>query len=140
MLLESDKPGIVVAQLETTDGKVLGSTKFLYKEEISTGFQKIVCSKNYGGKLIMGLSDFGAKEDQAMANESEANQGEDLLYPIGDQSDISPYNINTKSSRQVMRIEKNINKWVIDQSQFQILRTNIIEIVQQENYGRDLGS
>ena len=140
MLLESDKPGIVVAQLETTDGKVLGSTKFLYKEEISTGFQKIVCSKNYGGKLIMGLSDFGAKEDQAMANESEANQGKDLLYPIGDQSDISPYNINTKSSRQVMRIEKNINKWVIDQSQFQILRTNIIEIVQQENYGRDLGS
>ena len=84
MLLESDKPGIVVAQLETTDGKVLGSTKFLYKEEISTGFQKIVCSKNYGGKLIMGLSDFGAKEDQAMANESEANQGKDLLYPIGD--------------------------------------------------------
>ena len=96
MLLESDKPGIVVAQLETTDGKVLGSTKFLYKEEISTGFQKIVCSKNYGGKLIMGLSDFGAKEDQAMANESEANQGKDLLYPIGDQSDISPYNIQYK--------------------------------------------
>ena len=32
----------------------------------------------------MGLSDFGAKEDQAMANESEANQGKDLLYPIGD--------------------------------------------------------
>ena len=106
LLLESDKPGIVVAQLETTDGKVLGSTKFLYKEEISTGFQKIVCSKNYGGKLIMGLSDFGAKEDQAVANESEANQGKDLLYPIGD---ISPYNINTKSSRQVMRIGKNIN-------------------------------
>ena len=96
LLLESDKPGIVVAQLETTDGKVLGSTKFLYKEEISTGFQKIVCSKNYGGKLIMGLSDFGAKEDQAMANESEANQGKDLLYPIGDQSDISPYNIQYK--------------------------------------------
>ena len=57
----------------------------------------------------MGLSDFGAKEDQAMANESEANQGKDLLYPIGDQGDISPYNINTKSSRQVMRIKKNIN-------------------------------
>ena len=57
----------------------------------------------------MGLSDFGAKEDQAMANESEANQGKDLLYPIGDQSDISPYNINTKSSRQVMRIKKYIN-------------------------------
>ena len=44
----------------------------------------------------MGLSDFGAKEDQAMANESEANQGKDLLYPIGDQSDISPYNIQYK--------------------------------------------
>lgn len=70
---KSDKPGVVVAQLETTDGKVLGSTKFLYKEEISTGFQKIVCSKNYGGKLIKGLSDFGAKEDLLMASESEAN-------------------------------------------------------------------
>ena len=57
----------------------------------------------------MGLSDFGAKEDQAMANESEANQGKDLLYPIGDQSDISPDNINTKSSRRVMRIKKYIN-------------------------------
>nr|XP_058965708.1 uncharacterized protein LOC131792352 isoform X2 [Pocillopora verrucosa] len=77
---KSDKPGIVVAQLETTDGKVLGSTKFLYKEEISTGFQKIVCSKNYGGKLIMGLSDFGAKEDQAMANESEANRDVTSLH------------------------------------------------------------
>ena len=57
----------------------------------------------------MGLSDFGAKKDQAMANEREANQGKDLLYPIGDQSDISPYNINTKSSRQMMRIKKTIN-------------------------------
>ena len=54
----------------------------------------------------MGLSDFGAKEDQAMANESEANRGKDLLYPIGDQGDISPYNINSKSSRQVMRIKE----------------------------------
>ena len=54
----------------------------------------------------MGLSDFGAKEDQAMANESEANRGKDLLYPIGDQGDISPYNINTKSIRQVMRIKE----------------------------------
>ncbi|PFX19131.1 uncharacterized protein LOC111338606 [Stylophora pistillata] len=77
---KSDKPGVVVAQLETTDGKVLGSTKFLYKEEISTGFQKIVCSKNYGGKLIKGLSDFGAKEDPVTVNESEANQDVTSLH------------------------------------------------------------
>ena len=33
--------------------------------------------------------------------------------PISDQDRISPYNINTISSRQVMRIEKNINYEII---------------------------
>ena len=32
------------------------------------------------------------------------------LTPISDQDRISPYSINTVSSRQVMRIKKNINK------------------------------
>ena len=33
--------------------------------------------------------------------------------PTSDQERISPYNINTISSRQVMRIEKNINHGII---------------------------
>ena len=33
------------------------------------------------------------------------------LTPMSDQDRISPYNINTISSRQVMRIKKNINYW-----------------------------
>ena len=31
------------------------------------------------------------------------------LTPISDQDRISPYNINTISGRQVMRIKKNVN-------------------------------
>ena len=37
---------------------------------------------------------------------------------------ISPYNINTISTRQVMRIKKNINKLI----QYQILQTDIKRI------------
>ena len=33
--------------------------------------------------------------------------------PTSDQDRISPYNINTISSRQVMRIEKNVNHGMI---------------------------
>ena len=33
--------------------------------------------------------------------------------PTSDQDRISPYNINTISSRQVMRIEKNVNHGII---------------------------
>ena len=33
--------------------------------------------------------------------------------PTSDRDRISPYNINTISSRQVMRIEKNINHGII---------------------------
>ena len=35
------------------------------------------------------------------------------LTPICDQERISPYNINKISSRQVMRINKNINQGII---------------------------
>ena len=35
------------------------------------------------------------------------------LTPMSDQDRISPYNINTISTRQVMRIKKNINLGVI---------------------------
>ena len=45
----------------------------------------------------------------------EALDGEFInpFTPISDQERISPYNINTISSRQVMRIEKNINHGII---------------------------
>ena len=36
-----------------------------------------------------------------------------VLTPMSDQDRISPYNINAISSKQVMRIKKNINKWII---------------------------
>ena len=51
------------------------------------------------------------------------------LSPGCDQDRISPYTISTISSRQVMRIKKNINyRW----NQFQILQTSIIWIVRQK--------
>ena len=45
----------------------------------------------------------------------EALDGEFInpFTPTSDQERISPYNINTISSRQVMRIEKNINRGII---------------------------
>ena len=36
--------------------------------------------------------------------------------PTSDQDRISPYSVNTISSRQVMRIEENINHWIISWS------------------------
>ena len=39
--------------------------------------------------------------------------GVNPFTPTSDQDRISPYNINTISSRQVMRIEKNINYGII---------------------------
>ena len=36
-----------------------------------------------------------------------------LLSPMSDQDRISPYNVITISSRQVMRIKKNIDKGII---------------------------
>ena len=53
------------------------------------------------------------------------------LTPMSDQDRISPYNINTISSRQVMRIKKNISQEIIMMIQLiqliqdQILQTNI---------------
>ena len=73
----SEKPGVVVVQLETNDGKVLGSTKFIYKEEISAGFKKIVCSKNYGGKLVKALSSMGTKKNPVLNNQTKTDPGKD---------------------------------------------------------------
>lgn len=42
--------------------------------------------------------------------EEETASNVNPLAPMNDQQIISPYNINTKLSRQVMRTQKNINK------------------------------
>lgn len=47
-----------------------------------------------------------AQKDKGKETASNANP----LAPTNDQQIISPYNINTKLSRQVMRTQKNINK------------------------------
>ena len=56
-------------------------------------------------------------------------------YPfnaMSDQDRISPYNINTISSRQVMRIKKNIMQLEDHKLiQYQILQTNITRLVWQ---------
>ena len=51
--------------------------------------------------------------------------------PTSDQDRISPYNINTISSRQVMRIKKNISYGDYELIQYQILQTNIMRTVWQ---------
>ena len=53
------------------------------------------------------------------------------LIPMSDQDRISPYNINTISSRQVMRIKKNINKGIISWS-----NTKFSKLTSQELYSR----
>ena len=47
----------------------------------------------------------------------------DPLTPMSDQDRISPYNINTKSSRQVMRKKNQLEDYKL--IQYQILQTNI---------------
>ena len=54
---------------------------------------------------------------------------------MSDQDRISPYNINTISSRQAMRIKKNINMGITCRSKYQILLTNHVGIVQQSVWG-----
>ena len=50
--------------------------------------------------------------------------------PKNHQDLISPYNINTKSSRQLMKTKQNINQWIISRMiQYQVLRTNAIKIL-----------
>ena len=50
---------------------------------------------------------------------------------MSDQDRISPYNINTISSRQVMRIKKNINEGIISWT-----NTKFSKLASQEVYGR----
>ena len=50
---------------------------------------------------------------------------------MSDQDKISPYNIDTISSRQVMRIKKNINQGIISWS-----NTKFSKLTSQELYDR----
>ena len=53
------------------------------------------------------------------------------LAPMSDQDRISPYNINTISSRQVMKYKKNINWGIISRPS-----TKFSKLISQELYGR----
>ena len=53
------------------------------------------------------------------------------LTPMSDQDRISPYNINTISIRQVMRMKKNTSLRIFWFIQYQILRNSIVKIVWQ---------
>ena len=57
-----------------------------------------------------------------------------LLSPMSDQDRISPYNVITISSRQVMRIKKNIDKGIISWS-----KTKFSKLTSQELYGGQEG-
>ena len=50
---------------------------------------------------------------------------------VNDQERISPCNISTISSRQVMRIQKNINQGILSRSSTSFSSTNIIRIVRE---------
>ena len=70
--------------------------------------------------------------NEICVNQEKKNYDMNAFTPLSpgcDQDRISPYTISTISSRQVMRIKKNINyRW----NQFQILQTSIIWIVRQK--------
>ena len=53
------------------------------------------------------------------------------LTPIGEHDRISPYNINTMLSRQVMRLKKNISKGIVHWS-----NTKFSKLRSQDLYGR----
>ena len=71
----SETPGLVTVQLETNDGRVLGSTQFTYKEEICSGFQKIVRSANYRGKFINAFSSNGPSKESVTTERNETETG-----------------------------------------------------------------
>ena len=50
---------------------------------------------------------------------------------MSDEARISPHDINTISSKQVMRIKKNQKIWDYQLIHYQILQSDIIEIVWQ---------
>ena len=75
----SETPGLVTVQLETNDGRVLGSTQFTYKEEICSGFQKIVCSANYRGKFMKAFSSNGPSKDSVTTDRNETETGKIMI-------------------------------------------------------------
>ena len=75
----SETPGLVTVQLETNDGRVLGSTQFTYKEEICSGFQKILCSANYRGKFMKAFSSNEPSKDSATTDRNETETGKIII-------------------------------------------------------------
>ena len=67
-------------------------------------------------------------------NSLQGNNSFNPLTPMNDQDRISPYNINTISSRQEMRIWKNINYRIISW-----LNTKFSKLTSLELYGRQYG-
>ena len=53
------------------------------------------------------------------------------LTSMSDQDRISPYNVNSISIRQVMRMKKNTSLRIFWFIQYQILRNSIVKIVWQ---------
>ena len=54
------------------------------------------------------------------------------LTPMSDQDRISPYNIDTISCRQVMRIKKNINQGIIGWSKTKFSRVTLQELYDRQ--------
>ena len=61
------------------------------------------------------------------------------LTPMSDRDGISSYNVNTISSRQVMRIKKNIHLGIISWSNTKLSELISSEFYSKENYWWDLG-
>ena len=69
-------------------------------------FKKNICYNLEGGSYIIYFKGIPKNRD-LMCAQNLINLY--LLTPMSDQDRISPHNINTISSRQVIRIKKNIN-------------------------------
>ena len=69
--------------------------------------------------------------NEICVNQEKKNYDVNAFTPLSpgcDQDRISPYTISTISSRQVMRIKKNINYW---RNQFQIVRQKVRRITDE---------
>ena len=62
------------------------------------------------------------------------------VTPMSDRDGISSYNVNTISSRQVMRIKKNIIEGIINWSNTRFSDLTSSEFYRKESYWWDLGS
>ena len=71
------------------------------------------------------------KEHKTKIDES-SSEGLNPSTPISDQDRISPYSINTISSRKVMRMKKNINKGIVRQYDSKFFVLNSYEVCDRQ--------